>query len=197
MPNSIAFNDSHDEAAGDITRLLVAARGGDRDALNRVIPLVYEELEGMAHRQLARERVDHTLNTGALVHEAYLKLLNLNRIRWRDRCHFFGVAAGIMRRILINYAVRRGAGKRGGGRRPVPLETVPSPATESHIDELLALDEALAKLQALDPRQSRVVECRIFAGMSVEDTASALEISTATVKRDWTMARAWLNRELT
>lgn len=180
---------------GEITQLLAAASAGDRSALDRVVPLVYDELRRLAHRQLAGERPEHTLNTGALVHEAYLKLAGLERLEWRDRAHFFAVAAGAMRRILIDYAVRRRAAKRGGGARHEPLDRVMIAAGE-RAEELLALDEALERLRALDERQSRVVECRFFAGMSIDETAAALDISPATVKRDWMMARAWLNREL-
>jgi RNA polymerase sigma factor (TIGR02999 family) len=180
---------------GEVTRLLAAASAGDADALKRLIPLVYDELRRLAHRQLAGERRDHTLNTGALVHEAYLKLAGLDRIEWGDRAHFFGIAAGAMRRILIDYAVRRRAAKRGGGRRYEPLDRV-TVAVEERAEELIALDEALERLQALDARQAKVVEWRFFAGMSIEETAAALDVSPATVKRDWITARAWLNREL-
>ena len=180
----------------DITALLAAASAGDRGALDRLVPLVYDELRRLAHRQLARERPDHTLNTGALVNEAWLKLAGLKEIEFRDRAHFFGIAAGAMRRILIDYAHRHRAAKRGGG-RPISesLDQI-AVAVEERAEELVALDEALERLRALDERQSRVVECRFFAGMSIEQTAAALEVSPATIKRDWTMARAWLNREL-
>jgi RNA polymerase sigma factor (TIGR02999 family) len=181
--------------SGEITSLLAAANAGDGSALERVFPLVYEALKRVAHRQLAGERPDHTLNTGALVHEAYLKLTGLDRVQWRDRAHFFAVAAGAMRRILIDYAERRRAIKRGGGRDQVPLDRV-TLAVDQQSEELIELDDALRRLEALDPRQVKVVECRFFAGMSVEETAAALGVSPPTVKRDWTMARAWLSREL-
>jgi RNA polymerase sigma factor (TIGR02999 family) len=182
-------------APGDITRLLVAARRGDRGALDRVVSLVYDELRRLAHRRLAREGSDHTLETGALVNEAYLKLAGLERIQWRDRLHFFGIAGGIMRRVLVDYAVRRRAGKRGGGWQRMELDRLQI-AVGGRDEDLIALDEALERLAALDQRQARVVECRFFAGLSVADTAAALGISTATVKRDWTTARAWLHRDM-
>jgi RNA polymerase sigma factor (TIGR02999 family) len=181
--------------AGEITRLLAAARAGDRRALDRVIPLVYDELSAMAHRQLARERPGHTLNTGALVHEAYLKLVGVERIEWQDRGHFFALSARLMRYILINYAEQHNAAKRGGGQEPVPLEDV-APRVEDRMSRYGALDEALDRLEQLNERQARVVECRFFAGLTIDETAEALETSPATVKRDWALARAWLNREL-
>ena len=180
---------------GEITQLLVAAKGGSADAIGRVVTLVYEELERIAHRQLAREHGGHTLDTGALVHEAYLKLDQLDRIEWRCREHFLAMAARLMRRILIDYAEARRADKRGGAAVRITLDATEI-AVEERGEELLALDEALRRLEQLDARQSRIVECRFFAGMSVEETAAALDLSPATVKRDWVAARAWLNREL-
>jgi RNA polymerase sigma-70 factor, ECF subfamily len=180
-----------------------APRG--RDAVDDFFPTVYEELRRIAHRQLGRERPDHTLGTTALVHEAYLKLARLDRIAWQGRAHFLAVAAQAMRRVLVDYAVARRTLKRGGARTAAALDDVPSgdlvaadalAAAATRADELLALDDALRRLAALDERQARVVECRFFAGMSVEETAEALDVSPATVKRDWTLARAWLNREL-
>lgn len=180
---------------GEITQLLAAARSGDRDALDRVTALAYDELRAVAHRQLARERPGHTLDTSALVHEAYLKLIGLQRIQWQDRIHFFALSARLMRRILINHAERRGAAKRGGGRVALALEDV-MPGAEDRMQRFGALDEALERLEQLNPRQCRVVECRFFSGLSLEETAEALSVSPATVKRDWSLARAWLNREL-
>jgi RNA polymerase sigma-70 factor, ECF subfamily len=183
---------------GEVTRLLAQASRGDRDAVDRLVPILYDELRRMAHRRMRGERVGHTLDTTALVHEAYLELAGLDRMEWRDRAHFLAVAARAMRRVLIDYAVQRRAQKRDGGRRPVPLDEVEDLlALSGHrADELLALDEALRRLDAVSERQCRVVECRFFAGMSVEETAEALGTSPATVKRDWTVARAWLHREL-
>jgi RNA polymerase sigma factor (TIGR02999 family) len=180
----------------DVTPLIAGLNAGETGALDRVIALVYEELRRIAHRQLAGEQSGHTLDTGALVHEAYLKLRQLDRMEWRSREHFLAMAARVMRRVLVDYAEARRAQKRGGALVPVAIDAV-SLAAGQPGEEILALDEALRRLEALSARQSRVVECRFFAGMSVEETAAALELSEATVKRDWVAARAWLNRELT
>jgi len=180
----------------DVTQALIELSGGDSQALDRVLPAVYDHLHRLAERELRRERVDHTLSPTALVHEAYLKLVQLDRISWEGRAHFFGACAQVMRRILISYARMKKAGKRGGpAAEPVPIDDVILAASERP-DELLALDEALARLAQLNPRQARIVECRFFAGMDVEQTAEVVGASSATVKRDWTAARAWLNREL-
>jgi RNA polymerase sigma factor (TIGR02999 family) len=179
-----------------ITQALEQLSRGDRQAIDRLLPMVYDHLRAMAGRELRRERPDHTLTPTALVHEAYLKLVQLDRIDWQGRAHFFGACAQVMRRVLISYARMKKAEKRGGGVRPVTLENLVA-AAESRPAELLALDEALVRLEALSARQARIVECRFFAGMGVEETAAALGVSPATVKREWTAARAWLNRELT
>lgn len=179
----------------EITRLLGDAGRGGRAAVDRLVPLVYNELRRIAHRRLAGESTGHTLDTTALVHETYLELVGLERIEFHSRAHFLAIAAQAMRRVLIDYAVARKAQKRGGARQPVSLDAVALVADE-RTDELLALDEALDRLAALDERQSRVVECRFFGGMNIDETAAALDISPATVKRDWMLARAWLNREL-
>lgn len=179
-----------------VTQALLDLSGGSREALDRLLPLVYDHLRDIAHRALRRERDDHTLNSTALVHEAWLRLVELDRITWRDRAHFFGACAQVMRRVLIGHARMKQAEKRGGPEgTKVPLEDVVL-AAATRPGDLLALDEALTRLEALSERQARVVECRFFAGMNVEETAEALGISPATVKREWTMARAWLNREL-
>lgn len=181
--------------SGDVTRLLAELADDGRDAMDRVFPLVYDELHRVAQRKLQSERPGHTLNATALVHEAYLRLAGAESIEWRSRAHFFAVAARAMRRILINHAESRNARKREGGLERVELgEQI---AAESFQDDLmLDLDRALTRLAELDARQCRIVECRYFAGMSIEETAAGLDISPATVKRDWTLARAWLNREL-
>jgi RNA polymerase sigma factor (TIGR02999 family) len=169
--------------------------GDDEPALDALYPVVYGELRAMAHRHLRGERPDHTLGTTGLVHEAYLKLARLDRIEWMNPAHVLGMAARAMRRILVDHATARRADKRGGGVEPVTLDDALMMA-EMRGDELLALDEALRKLATVDERLARVVECRFFGGMSIEETAEAIEVSPATVKRDWTVARAWLNREL-
>ncbi len=179
----------------DVTRLLVAHGEGDRDALHRLMPLVYEELHRLAHRHRLGERAGHTLGTTGLVHEAYLKLVRLDRIQWQNRAQFFALAAQAMRRVLVDHAVRRKALKRGGGVAPQELEE--SFLSDQQADDVLHLDEALRNLEALDERQFRVVECRFFGGLTIEETADVLGTSTATVKRDWNVARAWLNLALT
>jgi RNA polymerase sigma factor (TIGR02999 family) len=177
-----------------VTGLLRQVARGEHKAVDDLLPLVYRELKAIAHHQLKGERRGHTLNTTALVHEAYLRL-GLGEISWNDRAHFFAVAARAMRRVLIDHAEGRRAQKRGGDLVHVAVdETVAAP--ERRIESLLALDEALRRLEQLDPRQVRIVECHVFAGMSLDDTAAALDISPATVSRDWALARAWLNRAL-
>ncbi len=179
----------------DVTQALLALSAGDRAAFDEFLPIVYNRLREQASRALRHERPDHTLSPTALVHEAYLKLVRLERVVWQDRAHFFGACANEMRRILVDHARSRRADKRGGGAEHMPLDNALHAAQERPA-ELVALDDALERLAAVDERQVKVVECRFFAGMSVEDTAQALGISPATVKRDWTLARAWLNREL-
>jgi RNA polymerase sigma factor (TIGR02999 family) len=165
--------------------------------MEQMFLLVYNELHQLAARKLKGERDDHTLSTTALVHEAWLELNKLNRIRWQNRGHFLAVAAQAMRRILIDYAVARRRQKRGGGQVLVSLDDGDALAiAHERADDLVALEEALARLQAINERQARVVECRFYGGMSVEETAEALGVSPATVKREWAIARAWLNREL-
>jgi RNA polymerase sigma factor (TIGR02999 family) len=158
--------------------------------------ILYDELRGIASRQLRGERPDHTLETTALVHEAYVKLVGLDRISWQNRAHFLAVASQAMRRVLVDYAVSRRAEKRGGVRRKVSLDGIDDPGQAQPVETLIALDTALHRLEQIDPRLSRVVECRYFGGMSVEEAADALHVSPATIKRDWSVARAWLNREL-
>jgi RNA polymerase sigma factor (TIGR02999 family) len=184
-----------DPQAADVTRALVALSAGDSAAMDRLLPLVYDHLRRVAERELRRERVGHTLSPTALVHEAYLKLVQLDRITWEGRAHFFGAAASAMRRILISYARMHKAEKRGSGAERVPIEDVVVAARDRPAD-LLALDEALTRLAAAHPRQAQVVELRFFAGMEIEAVADALGVSAPTIKRDWTAARAWLNREL-
>ncbi len=179
----------------DVTEKLVALAGGRAEAWDELMPVVYDELKQLAHRHMARERPGHTLGTTALVHEAYLKLVDGARVEWRDRAHFFALASRAMRHILIDYARTRNREKRGGGLAAVPLDDASSIAVDD-IEDLIALDDALRKLEAVNERQCRVVEYRFFGAMSVKETAEALGISEASVKRDWSITRAWLNQEL-
>lgn len=179
-----------------ITQLLKAHSSGDQKALDKLMPLVYKNLREMAHFRLLGERSGHTLNTIDLVHEAYLKLVQFNRIDWENRAHFFGIASQVMRNILVDYAVKKKAEKRGGDRQRVTLGKQDL-AAEVNLHDILSIHQALKRLSEIDERQVRVVECRFFGGLTLEETAKALDISTATVSRDWKMARAWLNRELT
>ena len=178
-----------------ISQLLQDLSHGRREALDLLVPLVYDELRQIAHGQLQGERSGHTLNTTALVHETFLKLLKIDQVQWQHRAHFFAVAARLMRRILIDYARATNRDKRGGGAPHLPLDNaLDLPVAPA--EDLLLLHEALERLERLSEPQCRVVECRCFAGMSVEETATALGTSPATVKRQWALARAWLNREL-
>ena len=181
---------------GEITRLLRAHAAGDTDALNDLLPLVYEELRRMAHRRMRGERAGHTFGTTALVHEAYLELVDLDRVDWEDRTHFFALAARVMRNVLVDYAVKRTAEKRGGDRDRVPLREADA-AVEVDLTDVLAVHQALERLEDIDERQARVVECRFFGGLTIDETAETLDVSPATVGRDWRVARAWLNRALT
>lgn len=182
-----------DERA-DITGLLAMARDGNNSAFDRLFEVVYRQLRALAHHRRERWYLDDTLNTTALVHEAYLKLVQHSRPHWHDRTHFFAAASRAMRHILINYAERRRAAKRGGSVPTESLEHNPV-ADDDTAEELIALDQALNNLEELGPRQARVVECRFFAGLPVAETAETLAISEATVKRDWVLARAFLKRE--
>ena len=164
--------------------------------MDEIFPLVYDELRRIAGRKLREERTSHTLSATALVHEAWLELRKLNRIKWQNRSHYLAVAARAMRRILIDYAVGRNRQKRGGGQAPLHLDGDVWAVAESRGEDLLALDEALVRLGRLSVRQARIVEYRFYGGMTVEETADALQVSPATIKREWATARAWLNREL-
>ena len=164
--------------------------------MDDLLPLVYGELKRIAARQLRRERTDHTLSTTALVHEAWLELSRLDRIKWQNRNHYLAIASQAMRRVLVDHAVARRAQKRGGGQAVETLDEDAMVLVDGRAEELIDLDHALERLAAIDQRQERIVECRFFGGMSIEETAEALELSPATVKREWALARAWLNREL-
>jgi RNA polymerase sigma factor (TIGR02999 family) len=182
-------------SAAEVTLLLQKWQDGHPEALDALIPLVYRKLRRLAHAHLRKERSDHTLQTAALVNEAYLRLVGLNPPHWESRTHFFAIAGRLMRQILVDYARRHRAGKRGAGACRVSLDEVSEPAREPQVD-VVALDEALDSLATIDPRQARVVELRFFAGMSLQDISAALGIAPATVQRDWTAARAWLHREM-
>ena len=195
-------SDSH-PPDGTVTRLLRQLEAGDRRALGELLPLVYDELHELAHRQRRRWEGDETLNTTALIHEAYLRLADQSAPCWSSPPHFLAVAATAMRQVLLDYAKRRQAAKREGDRRRVPLQEVETAlrqgddVPEAAADALIAVEESLRRLERLDPLHGRIVECRFFGGMTIEDTAEALQISPATVKRRWALAQAWLYRDLT
>jgi RNA polymerase sigma factor (TIGR02999 family) len=179
----------------DLTQLLVKCRQGDRQALDELMPVVYHELQGLAKRYLARERPGHTLQSTALVHEAYLKLVGQKDVQWQNRAHFFGVAAQLMRRLLVDHARRRKSGKRGSGGTRITL--VEGLATVEPVDiDTIALDDALKSLERLDPRKGRLVELRFFGGLTIEETAEVMGTSAGTVKREWQFTKAWLLRHI-
>jgi RNA polymerase sigma factor (sigma-70 family) len=199
-----------------VTQLLAKWRGGNEAALDELTALIYQELRALAQRHLRRERPNHTIQRTALVHEAFVRLVNQQSVDWQSRAHFFGLASNLMRRILVDHARARLASKRGGGAAVVSLDEISGPGDPDdrgaasgahHVpeprhldgetdDDVAAIDEALTRLGALDVRQARIVEMRYFGGLTIEETAQAMEISDATVKREWTLARAWLRREL-
>ena len=180
----------------EITKMLRAWSEGDRAAADQFMPVIYDELRRQAHRFLNRERANHTLQTTALVHEAYLRLTEQRDVSWQNRAQFFGLSAQMMRRILVNYAVNRKRDKRGGSAERLQLdETIQIQAADKSID-LIELDEALNRLAKLDERQARVIELRYFGGLSIDETAEVMAISPATVKREWNMAKTWLRSEL-
>jgi len=177
-----------------VTELLLAWGDGDESAFDQLVPLIHAELHRVARRHMRGERKHHTLQTTALVNEAYLRLINLKRVRWQDRGHFFAVSARLMRRVLVDHARSRQFLKRGGGTHTTPFDDASMPVERSV--DLIALDDALEALAAIDPRKAKVVEMRFFAGFSVDETAAALQVSAETVMRDWRVAKAWLHREL-
>lgn len=178
----------------NVTQLLVQWKNGDEAALERLVPLVYDELRTLARSYLRRERRGHTLQPTALVHELFLRLVNEGGANWQDRSHFFGVAARAMRQILVAHARRHGAEKRGGGETPRRLDEIPEPAAPDA--DVTALDAALSKLADMDPLQAKIVELRVFGGYTIEETAALAGISHATVSREWKLARLWLYREM-
>ena len=179
----------------DVTQVLEQLAEGDKRAADKLLPLVYDEFRALARHYLAQERANHTLQPTALVHEAYMKLVDQTRVDWQGKSHFFAVAAQAMRRILVDHARSRQRDKRGGGRARVVLDEAVALSPQKD-EDVLALDEALEKLSGLDPRQAKVVDLRFFGGMNVEEVAQALGVSKRTVEGDWTFARAWLSREL-
>ncbi|MBI4474413.1 MAG: sigma-70 family RNA polymerase sigma factor [Acidobacteria bacterium] len=179
----------------DVTQLLLAWNSGDRAALDNLMPIVYEELRRLARRHMRSEDPAHTLQATALVNDAYIRLVDQKRVNWQNRAHFFGAAAEIIRRVLVDHARARGRLKRGGNALKVSLNDEINAAEPVRLD-VVALDDALSQLAKLDPQQERIIELRFFAGLSIEETAEALNISPATVKRDWATARAWLYREM-
>lgn len=179
----------------EVTQLLLKWRAGDSDAAEELMPLVYDELRRLAHHHLWHERADHTFHTTDLVHEAFINLVGHDQAPWQNRAHFFAVAARVMRHILIDYARQRKRAKRGGGSPHLSLDRAVV-FSEDRVEELLSLDQALTQLETVDARLCRVVECRYFGGLTIEETAEVLDISPATVKRDWLMAKAWLRRSL-
>ena len=179
----------------EVTQLLLAWSNGEQAALEKLIPLVYDELHRLAHHYMGGERPGHTLQTTALVNEAYLRLVDSRHVRWQNRAHFFAVSAQLMRRILVDFARSRRNLKRGGGVQQVSLDEA-LVVSEGRGADFLALDDALSALATLDPRQSQVMELRYFGGLSVAETAETLKVSPGTVRRDWSLGRAWLHREL-
>jgi RNA polymerase sigma factor (TIGR02999 family) len=182
-------------ASQNVTELLIGWGNGDKEALDQLLPLVYDELRRQAARYLRRERVGHTLQTTALIHEAYLRLVDQKNVHWQNRAHFFGIAAQLMRRILVDHARTKKRNKRGGSDIRVSLADAKVTAKVQDLD-VVALDEALDRLAEIDEQQSKIVELRFFSGLTVEETAEVLAISPATVKRDWSVAKAWLHREI-
>jgi|SRR5262245_40308816 len=179
----------------EVTQLLLAWSEGDKQALDRLVPLVYDELRRLAQSYMRRERADQTLQTTALIHEAYVRLIDVNRVQWQNRAHFFGVAARLMRQILVARARERGYQKRGGGAERVSLDEAMM-IDEGRDEELVALDEALDALDQFDARKVQVIEMRFFGGLTEEEIATTLDVSRETVRRDWRLARSWLRRKL-
>lgn len=184
-------------STGEFTRLLKECGDGNREALDRLLPLVYEELRRLARSFLSHERPDHTLQTTALVHEAYLKLIDQRSVSWENRAQFFAISAQAMRRILLDNARRHTAAKRGSGGQKISLDDVATMSTDGANESLIALDLALQKLETMDAEQSRIVELRYFGGLTIDETAEVLKISPSSVQREWIIARAWLYKEIT
>lgn len=183
-------------ASEEITQLLRGWSDGDEQALEKLTPILYKELHRMAHRYMRQERPGHTLQTTALINEAYLRLIGWKNVRWQNRAQFFGVSARLMRKILVDFARSRNYAKRGAGARVISLEDAPGVSTDRARD-IVALDEALERLAAMDARKSQIVELRFFGGLSLEETAEVLKVSSRTIRREWELAKTWLGREMT
>jgi len=179
----------------EVAQLLIAWSSGDKAALDRLMPLIHQELRRLAHRYMSRERPGHTLQTTALVNEAYVRLVNRKNVHWQNRAHFFAIAAELMRTILVDHARSHAFAKRGGGARNITLDEA-LVVSQERAAEVVALDEALKGLADIDPQQSRVVELRFFGGLTIEETAEVLHLSAGTIKREWRSAKAWLYHEL-
>src|SRR3989442_13206909 len=179
----------------EVTQLLIEWSNGDRAALDKLLPLIYGQLRRLAHRYMSREHPGHTLQTTAVVNEAYLRLINRKRVRWQNRAHFFAIAAQLMRSILVDHARSHAYAKRGGGARKMALDEA-MVISQQRAAEVVALDDALKQLAEIDPQQSRIVELRFFGGLTIEETAEVLALSPATIKREWSTAKAWLYHEL-
>ncbi len=185
-----------EQSSREITQLLQKWGDGDAEVLDRLLPLVYEELRRLASRYLRKERANHTLQTTALIHEAYLKLIDQREVRWQNRAHFFAIAAQAMRRILVDYARERHREKRGGAAENLPLDEAAFVVSNERSVDLVALDEALTRLEKFDKRQARIVALRYFSGLTIDETAKILSVSNATVRNDWNVAKAWLKQEI-
>lgn len=179
----------------EVTELLTAWSGGDKAALDKLMPLIHQELRRIAHRYMSRERPGHTMQTTALVNEAYLKLVNREGVHWQNRAHFFAIASQLMRHILVDHARSHAYAKRGGGTQTISLDEA-MVVSQERAAEVVALDDVLKQLAEIDPQQSRIVELRFFGGLTIEETAVVLSLSPATIKREWTSAKAWLYHEL-
>jgi len=184
-----------EQSQPELTQLLIDWSNGDKSALDKLTPLIYDELRRLAHHYMSRERDGHTLQTTALVNEAYLRLVNRKDVHWQNRAHFFAIAAQLMRSILVDHARSHSYAKRGGGVKKVSLDDAVV-VSEERAGEVVALDDCLKRLAEMDPQQSRIVELRFFGGLTIEETAEVLKLSPATIKREWSTAKAWLYREL-
>jgi RNA polymerase sigma factor (TIGR02999 family) len=184
------------QAPSEVTQMLIELTDGNQEVVNRILPHIYDELKRLASSYLRRERSDHTLQPTALVHEAYMKLIDQKRVRWQNRAHFFGIAAQVMRRILMDHARKHQAGKRGGEAEKLPIEEEILVVSHDRSGELVALDDALHTLAEMDEQKAKIVELRYFGGLSIEETAEVMGVSVPTINRQWRMAKAWLYSQL-